>query len=85
MEHLNPNIEIRNPKQIQIPKIQMYQTGGRCIVLHTSIVLVIGQFGFSICFVFRASDFEFIAQTKWQKPVRFRVRVITFMNRRLSI
>jgi hypothetical protein len=58
-EYLNPNIEIRNPKQIRMFEIQNYQAGERRMGLPPSVVLVIGKFGFSICFEFRASDFEF--------------------------
>jgi len=34
---------------------------------NTAIVLVIGTFGFRICFGFRASDFEFSGQAEAHK------------------
>jgi len=54
----NPNIEYRNPKQIQNPNSPMSQTKASeeisdCPVLVILILLI------RICFVLRASDFEF--------------------------
>jgi len=48
---LNPKFEARNPKQIQMIKIQNQKV----------LVLIIGILDFRACFGFRASNFGFIA------------------------
>jgi hypothetical protein len=51
---INPKSEYRNSKQIQIFKILMIKTYG-----YGLRVKLFGALEFRICFVLRASDFEF--------------------------
>ena len=57
---VNPKSEYRNPKQIQIFKIRMSKTYS--YEDRVSIVWSIGALEFRICFVLRASYFEFDIQ-----------------------
>jgi len=51
----NPNIEIRNPKQIRIPNDLSEYLGNL-------MFLSLEYFYFCHCFGFRASDFEFLTE-----------------------
>jgi hypothetical protein len=59
----NPNLEIRNPKQCR--KTDRLETG----LPPCRDFSAISVFGFSPCFEFRASDFEFHPSPPWKRNV----------------
>ena len=68
----NPNIETRNPKQIKMSEIRRFQTRRARFALTAVACSAFGRFEhlgfvFRICFVFRASDFEFAGQAEIQE------------------